>query len=432
MNFDDYHDGTGIISLGKKGSFEASAFEGVVEANANITYNSFDKIYSNDNSFIGKDKGLQLISGSYMFDVNKTINNNGNIDVVMTMKDFSDIIENKTFAEYLNDNYDYKKGNNIFNSLKSASNKNSFNNTLNKEFGYNIIPNLAKQSFDLERNINREINNEILDIENQEERMLVKISSYKQKIDSNSNQDGYDDEVIFAYGLKDKKVSEKIRVGYGLTVARSETDFDSESSRYNNFIELFTPINYNKGSVFAMIKPKVGYAKGQYSRIANSGIYKADIEEMFYGFDSLVKYKYDLDFVDIEPMLGFNLTGLYQDSIKENNNGLKISSQNIISAQSVVGLDVKKEINIDSKQSVLLTAGAKYIHEFGNKYRTKATISDMIGKYDIVDKRLERNYGLLDIKAQYNYNNLSFNLSIFAPLENKSNEYYMLGIGYKF
>jgi hypothetical protein len=49
-----------------------------------------------------------------------------------------------------------------------------------------------------------------------------------------------------------------------------------------------------------------------------------------------------------------------------------------------------------------------------------------------VDNRLERNYGLLDIKAQYNYNNLSFNLSIFAPLENKSNEYYMLGIGYKF
>ena len=51
-------------------------------------YDSFDKVFSNDDSFIGKDKGLKIVSGSYMFDTYKQINNNGNINVIMKMKNF--------------------------------------------------------------------------------------------------------------------------------------------------------------------------------------------------------------------------------------------------------------------------------------------------------------------------------------------------------
>jgi outer membrane autotransporter protein len=160
--------------------------------------------------------------------------------------------------------------------------------------------------------------------------------------------------------------------------------------------------------------------------------YKASTKDYFYGFDTEARQAYDLGMVEIEPNVGFNLTGLYMDDVKEKDDGMKIKSKNVISAQSFVGADVKKKFEIDTHQAVAAIVGGKYYHEFGQKYRAKATMADMNGYYDIISDRLKRNFGLLSAKAQYNYDKFSVSASVNAPVAQDENVYYLFNMGYQF
>ena len=140
----------------------------------------------------------------------------------------------------------------------------------------------------------------------------------------------------------------------------------------------------------------------------------------------------DIDVAQIEPVIGANITEVNVDDLKENNGGLKADSDKVTSIQSVIGMDIKKDFDLGKEQSILLTAGGRYFHEFGSKYSTMATMDNMLGSYQINSNRLQRNSGLLSVKAQYDYKKLSLSAAVNAPLEQKSNVYYLFNLGYKF
>ncbi|MBR3501629.1 MAG: autotransporter domain-containing protein, partial [Alphaproteobacteria bacterium] len=160
--------------------------------------------------------------------------------------------------------------------------------------------------------------------------------------------------------------------------------------------------------------------------------YKANTKEFYYGFDSAVKHSADLGLAVLEPNAGFNFTGLYSDDIKESKDGLRIKDNNTISALAYAGADIKKKFAFDKDNALSLTAGGKYFHEFGDEYKARTTVSDMIGHYDIKDNRAQRNFGLVNLRAKYDYRQFSIEASMNTPIERKHNPYYLLNMGYKF
>lgn len=432
FNFDDSNDGSGQIVVGKNGTYKAQSLSGTVVADADISQNGFNTVYRNDNSFIGKDNGLNIISGSYLFNAQKVQNSNGNTDVVMTMKSFNDVIDNQEFADYLTENYQARKGEETFNLLKGATTAQSFTTIKNREFGFSMLPNLAKQDLDILNNVNRAINDDVLVSTTENSRAKVNVLTYQQKIGNKQEVSGYKDMVKAVYGFNDYQTADKWRVGFGAAAARSDTKFNDNSKRYNNMLEIFAPLTYVNDNFRAMTKPLIGFGKGHYRRFGGSNIYKADLTNYYYGINTEARKTYDLDAAQLEPTIGFNVTNMRIDGIKESNNGLKTDDDNVLSAQSVIGLDIKKDFELTENQAISLTAGGKYFYEFGNKYSTQATLGDLINSYKIESNRLQRNSGLLTVKAQYENKNLAISASLNKPLEQKNNTYYLFNLGYKF
>ena len=432
FDFDASTADSGSIAVSKNGSYKARILKGTVVADADITQSGFDTTYRNNDSFIGEDGGLNVVSGSYMFNAEKTTNESGNTDVVMTMKSFDETVANKELASYLSTNYTAQKGEGVFNTLKGASHVSAFNMAINREFGFSMIPNLVKQDLDLLSNINRAANDEILAQTNEINRAKVNVMAYQQEFDGKQNVSGYKDKIKAVYGFSDYQFANNWRAGFGAAAARSDSDFDDDSSRYNNVLEVFAPLTYTNDNFRAMAKPKVGFGNGHYSRSGVDKAYKADLTNYYYGIDAEARQTIDVNVAQIEPVIGANITEVKVDDLKESNGGLKADSDKVTSIQSVIGMDIKKEFELGKEQSVLLTTGGRYFHEFGNKYSTMATMDNMLGSYQISSNRLQRNSGLLTMKAQYDYKKLSLSAAVNAPLEQKSNVYYLFNLGYKF
>ena len=432
VDFDASTQNNGSIEIGKNGSYTAPVLKGTVTANADITQSGFETTYRNDNSFIGKDAGLNVVSGSYMFNAEKAANESGNTDVIMTMKSFAETVTDKELVSYLSTNYAAQKGEGVFNTLKGASSASAFDMAINREFGFSMVPNLAKQDLDLLSNINRAANDDILTQTDEINRAKVNVMAYQQEFDGKQNVSGYKDKVTAVYGFSDYQIANNWRAGFGVAAARSDSDFDDDSSRYNNVLEVFAPLTYTNDNFRAMAKPKVGFGNGHYNRSGVDKAYKADLTNYYYGVDAEARQTIDVNVAQIEPVIGANITEVKVDDLKENNGGLKADSDKVTSIQSVIGMDIKKEFELGKEQSVLLTAGGRYFHEFGNKYSTMATMDNMLGSYQISSNRLQRNSGLLTMKAQYDYKKLSLSAAVNAPLEQKSNVYYLFNLGYKF
>ena len=341
-------------------------------------------------------------------------------------------IDNPQVAQFLAENYSAQKGDDVFSTLKSATNSTQFNGYVNKELGFNMIPNLTEQSLETEKTVNSELNENLISPTNKNSRHQVNVLTYKNKVDAKHNISGYKDKVIAAYGFTDKAINDKFRLGFALSAIRLDSDFDDNSSRYNNLLEVSAPVIFNNSNLSMLFKPKAGFALGRYRRTAVNKTYKAKTKEFYYGFDSSVRNRFNLDYVLLEPNVGFNFTGLYNDNIKESNNGLKIKDSNTISAPAYLGLDIKKEFIFNGFNSLSLIAGGKYYHEFGEKDTRRATFDNMIGYYDITSNRLQRNYGLLSLKTVYSYKELTVSASANAPLKQKHNLYYMFNLGYNF
>ena len=429
FNFDDEEV---AYTVGQNGSYQAPSLSGTVLASAAIVQDGFEDVYTNTNSFIGEDEGIHVVSASYMYDANAAQNENGNTDIVLTRKPFAELTNNASLAAFLERNYANENNDALYQNLKAAAEGNSFAKALNKHFALDTIPNFAKQNLDAERILNTEINSDLLQKTEQENRHISKITIYKNDVDGKGGVTGYKDRIISAYGIRDTRINNNWRVGLGLSVLRADTDYDNDADRYNNVMEIMVPVIFEKENLSAVIKPKAGFGRGHYRRPAQDEVYKADTKEYYYGTDTAAKYTADFDVVTLEPNVGFSITGMYSESMREKTGGLKVKNKNIVSALSSVGVDIGKAFEITSNQSVSFGAGGKYYHEFGNKYSDKAFVSGMDGFYKVKSNRFNRNFGLMSLKAGYNYNGFTVQASANVPVETKHNTYYMLNLGYKF
>ena len=423
-------DAENVLAAG--GQYVAESFTGQITADSSIVENGFENTYTQKDAFVGEDKGVEVVSNSYMFDASTQENNIGNTDVVMTKKSLKTIIDDADVANYLEANYTAQKGANTFKSLKLMSSRTSLNNAVNQTLGLGILPNIASQNMETEHLINRAVDDDVLTPSNEDVRARVNTMYLGGKADDKGQLSGYDEHTVSTYGFVDAKADMYARGGLGLYVARTHSKYNDNSSRYNNSMEMFVPLTYHRAGISAMFKPKGGFGHGHFRRQGLDKRFKGDTTEYYYGADTLARYTFDFGGVEIAPTAGLSLTGMRMEGYQESQGGLKVDGGSVFSTKSILGADVSKTFAIDEHQALKLTAGGRYYHEFGEHYHTTANVEDMAGKYDITDERLQRNSGLLRLKTQYNYKQFTVGAEAAAPLKNNTDPYYYLNMGYWF
>ena len=353
---------TGTIMLARGGSFEAPEISGEITAAADIVTEGNETTYVNENSFVGQDSGIKLNSGSYLFDAYLVTNEAGNQDVVMTMKNFADVVDNGSVANFLSSNYTLGTNMDMYSILKAAGDATSFTTAVAEQMGLNLIPSFAKQNMDIVKAVNRHMSQTLFanQSSNDVRAMFDFVYDYREQ-DGVNMLSGYEDNAATAYALFDRKYNNNFRYGLGVSFTRYESDYDNGSSRDEVVAQVLAPLIYTTEGLKAVSMPRLGIGWGEYKRRIGSDESKADVKNYYYGITNEVRKEIDLGTVTLEPTAEFNILGLYQDSTKEKN-GLEVKSANNLSVEGGIGLYARKSFSIMEENDLTLRAGVLPIY----------------------------------------------------------------------
>ena len=424
---------TGTIMLARGGSFEAPEISGEITAAADIVTEGNETTYVNENSFVGQDSGIKLNSGSYLFDAYLVTNEAGNQDVVMTMKNFADVVDNGSVANFLSSNYTLGTNMDMYSILKAAGDATSFTTAVAEQMGLNLIPSFAKQNMDIVKAVNRHMSQTLFanQSSNDVRAMFDFVYDYREQ-DGVNMLSGYEDNAATAYALFDRKYNNNFRYGLGVSFTRYESDYDNGSSRDEVVAQVLAPLIYTTEGLKAVSMPRLGIGWGEYKRRIGSDESKADVKNYYYGITNEVRKEIDLGTVTLEPTAEFNILGLYQDSTKEKN-GLEVKSANNLSVEGGLGLYARKSFSIMEENDLTLRAGGSWYHEFNNPYQAaRARIAGMLGSYQMDTYDVERDRGILSVRMDYKHDRFDFYFEANKFLEEDDGYALSAGLGYKF
>lgn len=424
---------TGTIMLARGGSFEAPEISGEITAAADIVTEGNETTYVNENSFVGQDSGIKLNSGSYLFDAYLVTNEAGNQDVVMTMKNFADVVDNGSVANFLSSNYTLGTNMDMYSILKAAGDATSFTTAVAEQMGLNLIPSFAKQNMDIVKAVNRHMSQTLFanQSSNDVRAMFDFVYDYREQ-DGVNMLSGYEDNAATAYALFDRKYNNNFRYGLGVSFTRYESDYDNGSSRDEVVAQVLAPLIYTTEGLKAVSMPRLGIGWGEYKRRIGSDESKADVKNYYYGITNEVRKEIDLGTVTLEPTAEFNILGLYQDSTKEKN-GLEVKSANNLSVEGGIGLYARKSFSIMEENDLTLRAGGSWYHEFNNPYQAaRARIAGMLGSYQMDTYDVERDRGIFSVRMDYKHDRFDFYFEANKFLEEDDGYALSAGLGYKF
>lgn len=424
---------TGTIMLARGGSFEAPEISGEITAAADIVTEGNETTYVNENSFVGQDSGIKLNSGSYLFDAYLVTNEAGNQDVVMTMKNFADVVDNDSVANFLSSNYTLGTNMDMYSILKAAGDATSFTTAVAEQMGLNLIPSFAKQNMDIVKAVNRHMSQTLFanQSSNDVRAMFDFVYDYREQ-DGVNMLSGYEDNAATAYALFDRKHNNNFRYGLGVSFTRYESDYDNGSSRDEVVAQVLAPLIYTTEGLKAVSMPRLGIGWGEYKRRIGSDESKADVKNYYYGITNEVRKEIDLGTVTLEPTAEFNILGLYQDSTKEKN-GLEVKSANNLSVEGGIGLYARKSFSIMEENDLTLRAGGSWYHEFNNPYQAaRARIAGMLGSYQMDTYDVERDRGIFSVRMDYKHDRFDFYFEANKFLEEDDGYALSAGLGYKF
>lgn len=433
LNYDEMTDGQSSVLAGRASSFIGPEHSGTILASASIVEEGNQKVYKNEDTFVGEDKGIEVDSNSYMFNASKEKNEKGNVDIVMTMKSFNETVKNNEIADFFTQNYDEGNNLDLFSSLKTAATKAAFDKAVAEELGLSMVPSFAKQNLDIIKGLDRHLNSTILgNTDTKEIRAMFNYVYDYRKQDGKDMLSGYEDEAQSAYAIVDRKLNNNFRYGLGISLTKYESDYDNGSSRDEVIAQILAPLVYEEEGLKVLSMPRFGMGWGEYKRRTAGAEYKADTKNYYYGISNEVRKDIDLGIVTLEPTAEFNVLGLYQDSTKEKN-GLTVNSSNNLSVEGGIGLYVKKSFSLTDENDLKLRLGGTYYHEFNNPYQAaKARIDGMAGSYHMDSYETQRDRGVITFRMDYKHEEFDFFVEANKFLEEDDGYSMNAGIGYRF
>ena len=367
VDFDSMRDEeSGAFVVAKGGTYKADSFKGAVVAGKDIVKGGFEDRYVNENSFEGRNEGLSVSSGSYMFDA--ALKDDGDsIDVEMARKEFDALVEDKEIAGFLETNYKLENNEAMYDALKDAEDKATFDETTRLETGQNFYANLPRENMAVLRGLNAQEQSRIL--EDGLDGGSIGMDYFQIGKDAQGGLSGYADNVYSPYAGYGKKLSNGWSIGVTLRGAYADAEYDeAASSRDNKILMAFMPILYQNGGFKFLTMPSAGAGYGTYKRYAVSGAYEADTLDLYYGLYNHAEYSVDMKVAELVAEAELNLQGASMSEAEEDG-GLNLQSNDSLSLEAGVGLKLRKRIQLAKERSLMLAIGAKYYHELLDPYK---------------------------------------------------------------
>ena len=367
VDFDTMKTGeNGKFVVADGGTYKADSFKGDVVAGSDIVMGGFEDTYVNENSFVGKNEGMNISSGSYMFDAE--LKDNGDVtDVELNRKEFEEIVDDKELADFFETNYGLHNNEKLFDALKGAGNKGEFDYATEVETGKNFYANLTRENMAVLRGLNIQEQSRIL--EDGLNGSYIGADYYRTGKDARDGLSGYADNVYSPYIGFGEKLNRNWSIGGTLRAAYADAEYDeAKSSRDNKILLAFMPILYQNGGFKFLTMPNVGAGYGTYKRRALSGTYEADTLDFYYGLYNHAEYSIDVKVAELVTEAELNLQGAAMSKAEEDD-GLNLDSNSSVSLEAGVGLKLRKRIQLAKERSLMLAIGAKYYHEFLDPYK---------------------------------------------------------------
>ncbi len=411
--------GNGGTSLSTNGVFSASSISGNLSVDTDVVAKGFETTYTLSDAIKSADvSGLKINSESVLFDANLQ-----GTDVILSKKDFNDVIENKEVANFLEHNYALSQNEQLFKELKSQTNINEVNSMLNQIIGQDVVSRFSDEDLLLQKELDFNVTEKLFKTNDEYFAFSGNISS--NTFDYNSNQT--------RYAVSGKNFG-NVRLGVGMAVSKLKTDnghLDNVRNSYN--YQFMAPIQLKNKDMTTVIMPKLAYSYGSYSRDGyNNTDYKGKIEKQMMGVSAQSKYKFDLFGLNIIPTSEANITA-YKTKISENDKLFSLSSENnhTYSATLGFGAYVEKE-QIWAKNKFNFMFGAMMYHEFANPYDLEMNINGMSGSFTLRDEKRQDDYMVLRSKFSYDFNNISLYGDFLSYVDSQYRSRIDLGFKYSF
>lgn len=425
--------GNGKFILGKNGKITAEEIKGNITADADITSGGFDKTYYNKDAFSGKTDEIKLASGSALFDA--VIKG---CDIVMTMKDFDEVVQDKSVADYMQQNYEAQRNAKFFDVLKLYSSAQSLNRSLNQQLGFSLLPNFAQENMNVFRSLSNLVTDTMFSQDLTNERMMVGYDYLGQDRSTKGRVTGYENTANSSYFLADTKLNNRQRFGLGVALTRFSSDYDDDSSRKATFAQALGSYMHDFGNRWKYAGLlRAGYADGDYKRQSGGTRIGGDTSDILYGFNNELRYSYDLGLAVLEPQFELNASGYYQRKIKEDDaktNALQIKGTNNLSLESGAGLYLSKEAVYGENGRLKGRLGGSYYRELSQPYHTmRARVNDTEGYYLVESSDIfDRNRTILRADVAFSYKAWEFYLRGSRFMEDKHTTVINAGIKYNF
>ena len=367
VDFDDMKaDESASYIIADGGSYKADSFKGNVVADSDIVMGGFDDTYVNKDSFVGKNEGINVTSGSYMFNAATTTKDDVT-DVELNRKEFEEIIDDKEIANFFETNYGLQNNEKVFDALKGAGDKSTFDETVEIETGKQFYANLPRENMAVLRGLNEQEQNRIL--EDGLSGSYFGMDFYRTGKDAQNGLSGYADNVYSPYIGFGEKLNHNWHIGGTLRAAYADAEYDeASSSRDNKILMAFLPILYQNEGFQFLTMPSIGAGYGTYKRHALSGTYEADTLDFYYGLYNHAEYSIDMKVAELVAEAELNLQGSSMSKAEEDD-GFNLEANDSLSMEAGIGLKLRKRIQLAKNRSLMLAIGTKYYHEFLDPYK---------------------------------------------------------------
>lgn len=425
----------GEVILSQGGRFFADSLTGDMSVSEKTVLGDFKDKYVLTGSLQAENvEDLNLNSKSAMFEASSQKNENDGYDVVMTRQNFNDIIDDGNISNYLENNYVGENGSKIFDSLKTAGDKDTLNQKAANLLGTDMLPNFRREDALLYRNLSQQFNDNLFNQPNQNY-----IGGYKY-IDISTDADGTlmgtDGQAHVAYGMMKNKNDNGVTYGLGASIAKLNSDYDNGSKRDANIFGVWAPVGYDfKNGAQWYSKLYLGYVDGSYDRITDLQKYSADINEYQYGLSNEVRYDLSLGGgVTFSPLAELNLFGVYSDGYDEGNDegAIHTDSQNDLSLEGGIGAYLAKKLDFSNDSHLTVQIGGVYYVEFLDPDDGfDASVSAFDDKYKLAHKS-DDGRAVLSARVNYNYKDITLYGNIEKETSNDKSLLIDAGVQYKF
>lgn len=420
LNFDDMG---GKVVATEKAVFEVNgAIAGHLTMSSDIVSKGFKDTYTTNGTIDAEDtSGLCLVSQSALFHASLAENNS---DVVMKMKSFDKVVDNKSLAGFLQSNYALENNELFFNTLKKQETKTSLNNALDDLSGKKLFSRFADEDLTMMRELTFDVNNKLFMNNDDHLETSGNISTFN--FSSNKGSDNRYALISQNYG------NYKLGLNYGFANVRS--DDDDNNRRNERMFHIGMPISYGKQGFKFITTPHLGYSSGTYNRKGfNNENYEGNVEKTMFGLVNEARYPFTLGKWTIAPGTEFNVVDYRtQGHEKGGTYKLRLASQNNYSVEAGVGLYANAEHKFSEKSKLTFTNGLTMYHEFADPYKMQVGVYKMSGKFDIRDEKRSDNRAVIRTGLSYVNDNISLSGNVMSYIDKEYRTNAVLDFKYAF